>query len=111
MTPLEDLLRTLVPPLEYLASVPAQSARAVLPLRVLRAKLARAADTSADAQVTNALAEMRTLLDGLAGASEPQPASDPARNAATPSLMIPRITVISASCCRRLRPLYYTGTG
>jgi ATP-dependent DNA helicase RecG len=66
MTPLEDLLRTLTPPLEYLASAPHQIARAALPLGALHEKIARTSAAVADARVRAALADVRVLLDRLA---------------------------------------------
>ena len=66
MTPLEDLLRTLTPPLEYLASAPHQIAHAALPLGALHQKIDRASADLADARARAALAEVRVLLGRLA---------------------------------------------
>ena len=65
MTPLEDLLRTLAPPLEYLASAP-PSARAGLPLKAIHEKLARTSAAVDDMRVRAALGEVRELLGRLA---------------------------------------------
>ena len=74
MTPLEDLLRTLGPPLEYLATAPPRLVRSALPFRVLREKLARSVAQTADATTKARLEEVGGLLDGLAGG--PLPALD-----------------------------------
>jgi len=66
VTPLEDLLRTLTPPLEYLASAPHQIARAALPLGALHDKIERASAALADGRVRATLAEVRGLLGRLA---------------------------------------------
>ena len=66
VTPLEDLLCALTPPLEYLASAPHQIARAALPLDALHAKIDRTSAVAADTRVRAALAEVRVLLDRLA---------------------------------------------
>ena len=78
MTPLEDLLRTLTPPLEYLATAPPRLARSALPFRALREKLARSVAQTADATTLARLEEVRGLLDGLAGGPLPAPAPPPA---------------------------------
>ncbi len=71
MTPLEDLLRTLTPPLEYLATAPPRLARSALPFRALREKLARSVAQTADAGTLATLAEVQGLLDGLDGGPLP----------------------------------------
>ncbi len=78
MTPLEDLLRTLTPPLEYLATAPPRLARSALPFRALREKLARSVAQTADAATLARLEEVRGLLDGLAGGPLPSPVAPPA---------------------------------
>ncbi|MEB2286466.1 MAG: ATP-dependent DNA helicase RecG [Myxococcales bacterium] len=75
MTPLEDLLRTLGPPLAYLATAPPRLARSALPFRALREKLARSAAETPDAATRARLDEVRGLLDGLAGGPLPAPAA------------------------------------
>jgi ATP-dependent DNA helicase RecG len=82
VTPLEDLLRTLAPPLEYLASAPS-SARAGLPWKAIHEKLARTSAAVADARVRAALGEVRELLGRLApGRSlEDAPATGPVDDA------------------------------
>ncbi len=67
MTPLEDLLRTLEPPLAYLAGAPHQLGRAGLPWRALHEKLARSVESVRDDRARTALDELRTLLDRIAG--------------------------------------------
>ncbi|MCC6850078.1 MAG: ATP-dependent DNA helicase RecG [Deltaproteobacteria bacterium] len=75
MTPLEDLLRTLGPPLEYLATAPPRLARSALPFRALREKLARSVAETSDEATRARLAEVSGLLDGLAGGPLPPPAA------------------------------------
>ncbi len=75
MTPLEDLLRTLEPPLAYLAGAPHQLGRAGLPLRVLHEKLARSVAAAADERARGALAELASLLDRI-GAPQADAAPD-----------------------------------
>ncbi len=65
MTPLQDLVRTLTPPLEYLAGAPHQIARAALPLPVIHAKIERATATVSDPHTRDALAELDGLVDGM----------------------------------------------
>jgi ATP-dependent DNA helicase RecG len=65
VTPLQDLVRTLTPPLEYLVGAPHQIARVALPVQAMHAKIARAA-TVADAAAGTALAEIDVLLDRVA---------------------------------------------
>ena len=84
MTPLEDLLRTLTPPLEYLATAPPRLARSALPFRALREKLERSVAQAADARTLATLAEVRGLLDGLDGG--PAPTLAAAESAATLAL-------------------------
>ncbi len=67
MTPLEDLLRTLTPPLEYLTTAPPRLARSALPFRALREKLGRTVAATVDARTLATLDEVRGLLDGLDG--------------------------------------------
>ncbi|MCC6764776.1 MAG: ATP-dependent DNA helicase RecG [Deltaproteobacteria bacterium] len=74
MTPLEDLLRTLGPPLQYLATAPPRLARSALPFRVLREKLALSVARTPDEATRARLEEVRGLLDGLAGGPLPPPA-------------------------------------
>ncbi len=66
MTPLENLLSTLGPPIEYLAGAPHQIARAALPLRAIREKLARACEAASEERVARELAELGALLDAFA---------------------------------------------
>ena len=68
MTPLEDLLRTLEPPLVYLAGAPHQLGRASLPLRALHEKLTRSVESARDEGVRLALTELERLLDHIAAA-------------------------------------------
>jgi ATP-dependent DNA helicase RecG len=84
VTPLEDLLRTLTPPLEYLATAPPRLARAALPFRALREKLERSVAQTADARTLATLHEVRGLLDGLDGG--PAPTLAAAESAATVAL-------------------------
>jgi ATP-dependent DNA helicase RecG len=72
VTPLEDLLRTLEPPLAYLAGAPHQLGRAALPMRALHEKLARTVESAHDETVRRALVEIEALLEQLA-AARPQP--------------------------------------
>lgn len=65
MTPLQDLVRTLTPPLEYLVGAPQQIARVALPVDAMHAKIARAAAV-ADTDTRDALAEIDALLDRVA---------------------------------------------
>ncbi len=62
VTPLQDLVRTLTPPLEYLAGAPHQIARAALPLAAIHAKLDRATAVVADERARASLAEIGGLL-------------------------------------------------
>ncbi len=81
VTPLEDLLRTLGPPLEYLATAPPRLARSALPFRALREKLARSVAETPDEATRARLEEVRGLLDGLAGGPLPALASAPSGDA------------------------------
>jgi ATP-dependent DNA helicase RecG len=65
VTPLQDLVRTLTPPLEYLAGAPHPIARAALPLRAIHEKLERARAAVADASARDALSELGALLERL----------------------------------------------
>jgi len=81
VAPLDDLLRTLEPPLAYLASVPHQRPGSVLPLRSIEEKIARAAATADDA-TGRTLAELSAVLARLADApagADPARAADVAR--------------------------------
>ena len=84
MTPLEDLLRTLTPPLEYLATAPPRLVRSALPFRALREKLDRSVAGTADAATRARLEEVRGLLDGLDGG--PLPSLEQADASATAAL-------------------------
>jgi len=75
MTPLDDLLRTLEPPLAYLAGAPHQLGRAGLPLRALHDKLARSIASVQDDAVRGALGELEQLLDRV-GAARSRAAED-----------------------------------
>ena len=66
MTPLQDLVRTLGPPLEYLAGAPHQIARVALPVRAIHEKIERASAAVADAQARAALGELDVLVDRVA---------------------------------------------
>ena len=66
MTPLEDLVRTLTPPLEYLVGAPHQISPAALPLKTIHEKLARASGGARDAPVQETLTEIAASLDRLA---------------------------------------------
>ena len=78
MTPLEDLLRTLTPPLDYLATAPARLARAALPFRALDAKLARVLAAADDARTLATLAEIQSELRALSGDATPEPTTQTA---------------------------------
>jgi ATP-dependent DNA helicase RecG len=65
VTALEDLLRTLGPPLDFLAGAPHQLVRATLPTRALREKIARAAAAADDARLRDTLAEVELVLGRL----------------------------------------------
>ena len=66
MTPLENLLSTLGPPIEYLAGAPQRIARATLPIRAIREKLVRAREATSEGGIAADLAEIDTLLEGFA---------------------------------------------
>src|SRR5438309_8223273 len=66
VTPLEDLVRTLTPPLEYLVGAPHQISPAALPLKTIHEKLARASGGARDAPVQETLTEIAASLDRLA---------------------------------------------
>ena len=68
MTPLQDLVRTLTPPLEYFAGAPHQISPTALPVRAIHEKLARASAGAGDAAIRAALAEIGALLDRLESA-------------------------------------------
>jgi ATP-dependent DNA helicase RecG len=66
VTPLQDLVRTLAPPLEYLAGAPQQIARAALPVRAIHEKIERARAAVGEESARAALGEIDVLVDRVA---------------------------------------------
>src|SRR6185369_12052764 len=66
VTPLQDLVRTLAPPLEYLAGAPQQIARAALPVRTIHEKIERARAVVGEESARAALGEIDMLVDRVA---------------------------------------------
>jgi ATP-dependent DNA helicase RecG len=63
VTPLQDLVRTLAPPLEYLAAAPQRIARAALPVRAIHEKIERARAAVGEESARAALGEIDVLVD------------------------------------------------
>jgi ATP-dependent DNA helicase RecG len=66
VTPLQDLVRTLTPPLEYLAGAPQQIAHATLPVRTIHEKIEKARAMVGEESARAALGEIDVLVDRVA---------------------------------------------